>query len=405
MYRLILVSLSLCWAAASARADVLFLKDERTGKTRVLVLDDEIDGVPVTPANVDLHLEESKGYILRVGYDGIEWARSEKSQSTEFFPWSQIIGYRFKVSETPDALLSGEDAIALRAWGQAIGDFRDVADNAELRPPFRHEALFKIGLCYAYAGNFKNAVAHFEKWPLDANSIWTVRALDLQARILLTLNKVADARQVYAKLGALPKLPEDWKQKAALGDARADLQERKYADAKSKARTVATATSGKSGLENVNALAEAIYASAVVGAGEAAALPGAQSNLEKVAKFPGLDAETAAEVYLNLGHVIYAQGKPDEARFPYMRVVTMYEDQTAFVADALLNAGQCFMDLSAQAENRTDTPAADDFLIKGMKLLYECAANHRGTASGQKAAQTWTQNKSKLAAAEGRAGQ
>lgn len=404
MYRLTLATLLICWAATSARADALFLKDERTGKLEVEGLDKEINGVPVTPDNVALFLEQSKGYIARLGYDGIDWARSEKSRNTDFYPWSRISSFHFTPSQVPPALLDGEDSIALQAWSQAISAFRDVWDDTEQREAFRYEALHKMGLCYALAGNFKSATSHFEKWPTEANSIWTVRALDLHARILLTLNQVAKAREVYAQLGALPKLPDDWKQKAALGDVRADLQERKYADAKRKARGVAAATENKRGLESVYALAEALYAAAVVGGGEADAMPGAQANLEKAARLDGLDDETAAEVYLQLGHAVYAQGKPDAARFPYMRVVTMYPDQTAFVSDALLNAGQCFLDLATQADNATRTAEADELTIKGMKLLYECAARYRSTGAGQKAAQTWTQNRRRLTEAEGRQG-
>lgn len=402
MHRLIPAIVILAWAATAARADVLFVIEERTGDIEVEGLRDEIDGVRVTPENIDLHIEGSRGYIARVGYDGIEWQRTERSSASEFYPWERLKDWRINPSAVPQALLDGDSAMALGSWAQAIADFRDVTDTQDIRPYFRYEALYKIGLCHAMSGNLRNAVEHFSRWPTDANSVWTPQALDLKARIHLNLNQFPQARESYGAIARLAKIPDQWKHKATLGEARVDVRERKYDEAKRRARGVAAATNGKSGMESVNALAEAIYGQAVVAANEAQAFPEVQRTLERAGERKDLEDAAAAELFATLGDVIYAQGRPAEARFAYMRVVMLYPQEDTYVAHSLQNAGQCFLDLSAQKKNEGDEAEADDLLIKGMKLLYQCAASHRGTPAGKKAAQTWTQNRSALKAAEAR---
>ncbi|NJN14518.1 MAG: hypothetical protein HC813_02505 [Planctomycetes bacterium] len=88
-----------------------------------------------------------------------------------------------------------------------------------------------------------------------------------------------------------------------------------------------------------------------------------------------MTAGNRAYLFSTLGNVIYAQGKPEEATYPYMRVVTLFPD-SSYVPGALQNAGQCLLDMAERAKD--NQAASDEYLVQGMKLLAECAGRHEG---------------------------
>ena len=99
---------------------------------------------------------------------------------------------------------------------------------------------------------------------------------------------------------------------------------------------------------------------------------------------------------------MYAQGKPEDARFEYMRVVTLYPDVPAQVAHALQNAGQCFLDMSGREKD--DQAKSDELLVTGMKLLAECAGRHKSSPAARSARVTYKKRKADLEAAKKRLG-
>jgi hypothetical protein len=101
-----------------------------------------------------------------------------------------------------------------------------------------------------------------------------------------------------------------------------------------------------------------------------------------------------AYVCARLGDALYAQGNPREARFPYMRIVTLYPESIQ-VPHGLRNAGQCFIDLHQQELNKTNQAKADEYLIKGMKLLGECAGRYKTSGYYKEAARVYNQYKPK----------
>ena len=73
-------------------------------------------------------------------------------------------------------------------------------------------------------------------------------------------------------------------------------------------------------------------------------------------------------------------------------MVCLSLNERSYVASALQNAGQIFLDLSAGAE---DQAASDEFLMKGMKLLAECGLNYKGTEAAGKAASAYRQHRAR----------
>ena len=82
----------------------------------------------------------------------------------------------------------------------------------------------------------------------------------------------------------------------------------------------------------------------------------------------------------------------------------MYANQPEQVGHALQNAGQCFMDLYGRALNAGEKEKSDEYLVKGMMLLYECAGRFRKTPAGKRAASAWKAKKKDFEEAEARMG-
>ncbi|MHC4547967.1 MAG: tetratricopeptide repeat protein [Planctomycetota bacterium] len=385
-----LVTLALLFPA-TAGADVLVLKKRR----QTLGISSEINDVKVTPENVELFLEQSKGVIEREGYDGIEFRKTNKARRTTFYPWSAIEKHFY--STEPDALLDGYDQYQLGAFAQAISDFREVTEDPEVRAVFVLEAYYRIGLCYLNTGNVKTAIAHLSRWPPqtanpdDRKSVYTPEVKRLLAEIYTSYKQYITARDQYNQIGALPDLPENWRYRAKLGGVKVDIAERKYDEAERKAKSCIAETGGKGELGDANALAHVLLAEAILQSDSADRLPEAETMLQKAAEIEGVSATNRANLYTTLGHVQYKQGNLD-ARFAYMRVVLMYPGESGYVAQALLNAGNCFLDMSGRAQAE-DQAKSDGYLVKAMKLFAQCAGRHRGREAARAAATAYRTHK------------
>jgi len=396
MHRFLIAMTVFCFLAPAATADYLIVKGKRKGKITFVGIKDKIDGVVLNLANAEAFADQSTGVIVREGYDGIEIKKKAKDKSPVFYSSDRIIK-RFFTTE-PASLLDGFDQKALGAYPQAIGFFRQVASDGAIQPVHRAEANYQIGWCYLLAGNRNGALAHFARWQ-PSKSVYTPEAFRLSGVLQIARKKYKSARDFFNKILALPDITAKWKFKARLGLVSVDIAERKFDVAEKAAKKVAMQIGVKDELSGPLALAMTLQAKAILRAGNKDRLPEAQTMLERAAKLKS-GTTTRADLFATLGDVIYAQGNPDEARYAYMRVPTLYRSESGFAAHALRNAGQCFLDLCDRTEG--NDKLKDELLVKGMQLLGECARRYRGRAPAREAATVYRQRKADYEAAKTR---
>jgi tetratricopeptide (TPR) repeat protein len=386
MLRTIVTVLTLLLLVPVATADVVIVRKGK--KLQLLGIKDKIGAVVVNAANVELFLEQSTGVIDREGYDGLDFRKNPKSKNFKTYAWAAVVKHYYHPE--PDALLDGYDQMRLGAFAQAIRSFKEAVADPDVRDVFKPDAFFKIGFCYYSAGNLKLAIDHLSRWRWQA-SRYTPEVKGFLAEIYIGRRQFTTARDQFNQIAALPGIPANWKYKAQLGNVKVDIAERKYADAERKAQSIAGQTAGTIELADANVLAHILQAQAILRSDAADRLPEAEAILTKAADVAGVPNVTRANLFATLGDVQYKQGKLEEARFPYMRVALMYPDQPAYVAHALLNAGQCFLDMSGRAVN--DQAKSDKYLVKAMKLLAQCAGRYRGQPPAAAAAKAYRANK------------
>jgi len=326
--------------------------------------------IEVTPDNVELYADQSEGIVEAEGYDGITCRKTEKSRQTEFMPWSSVV--RVFYSTEPEDLIDGLSDMATGNYAQAIGALRACAEDPEVREVYRYRAQYLVGICYLQSGRTKDAVAHFKSWP-KVNSRYTPEVYRILAELYTDMRQYAPARAQYEEISKLDKITDDWKFKARLGGVKVDIAERKFDEAERTAQALARETQGRADIVNAHALALVLQADAILKSGKTERLIEAQSILERAAKLEGPAPEIRAFLLVTQGHVLYAQGKLEEARFPYLRAALMYPD-SGYDGTAYHNAGQCFIDMSGRLEG-TDQAKSDEYLVDGMRLL--------GTAAGR----------------------
>lgn len=394
---LLIVTLLAAMSAATATADVLVLK---RGK-KVIGLKSKVGGVNIDFTNFKAYLDQSAGVITRDGYDAIWFKKSDKKSAKEVrYDRKDVLSVNY--SSEPDALLDGYDLYSTGMWSRAILEFRACSSDNLARPVYRIEANYMIGICYIRAGSRANASRHFARWKAS-NSIFTPRVYRIMAELLTGAKKFQSARKWYARISELENITKELKFMARLGGVKVDIEERKYEQAESNATALVREIGGASDLADARALALALQASAILKSGKQSRFGEAQKILEGAAsELKGVSDSTKAVVYSSLGDAVYRQGKPEEARYSYMRVVCLYPDEAIYVANALLNAGQCFLDMSGREKD--DQTASDELLVRGMKLLFECAGRHKGSSPARSAKSTYFKHKKDLEAAKKRLG-
>ena len=144
-----------------------------------------------------------------------------------------------------------------------------------MRPVYRAEARFYVGLCAINIGSPKAAAAHFAKWDLT-DSKWTPRVFVQVGLILASQKKYKGARTWFAKIAQLDGIGMDWKRRASLYDVNVDIMESKFDEAEGKARALARAIGNKP--ETIDSLAAAynLQARAVIASGKKERLPQAE---------------------------------------------------------------------------------------------------------------------------------
>jgi len=390
MARILGVVLLVGIAAQAVLADVLVISKGRNAK--VLGLPDKIEEVEITADNWKPYLPQSEGVVVADNYDGVEWKRNDKTKKSDFHPRAEIVEMAMSEDKRDGALDAGHRAVANRNLAGAIQNFTDCMQNEEARPVDRAEANFMIGWAYAAFGRLPLAQKHFSNWT-GGKSKWTPEAYRLLAEILTGGQKYSEARASYQKIIDLPDIPDAWKLKAEAGMAKVDIAERKFDEAEKRAAGVAKKAAGKDDLNDGAAFAMALQAQAIIGAQNAERLPEAEKLLRAAADLKGLSTTTLALVHSTLGDAIYAQKNPAEARFSYMRVVELYPEESEYVANSLLNAGNCFIDLAGAAQNAGEQQKYCDYMVKGMLLISECGRNYKGTSAARQAGGVWKRNR------------
>lgn len=375
------LTLAVCLLAAQARADAIRL---RNGK--ILGFKGETE---VTDQNWKDLIAESSGEITKEGYAAIEMDKKS-------YPMDDVADYLF--GDQPQALVDGFDQMGQGNFAQAISAFQEVLGAADAREVFKIQATYQIGLCYVGAGNLANAERHFAAWKYS-ESVYAPQVLELLARIRTQAKRFDDARKDYAAIGALPGIGKSWTYKARIGAGGVDIEERKFADAEAAGKTIEAEVKADPKLVDVLALAIELQSRAILLGDKSDRLPEARALLEQATGVKGLGSTGKAALYTALGDITYKQGDPDNARIAYLRVICLWPEQDAYVARALRNAGQCFIDLyrreEAKPEGQRNGDALKKYLVDGYNLLRECAAKFRGTPMAEESRRAMAEHRAK----------
>ncbi len=385
--------------AQDAAADVLIVR-ERNGKlalkgikSKIKVDDEEIE---ITPKNVDAFRDHSTGVITENNYTGLVLKAKARDRTGKTYAHESIV--RIIPTTSPDELLDGFDEMGVGNLARAIAIFKDVVANKEFASVHRDNANYQIGQCLLAAGKYTSATKHYKAWPAASPSVFTPEVFRILGLLHTQKKEYGPARKRYEAIAALPSITDDWKQRARLGLVRVAIAESAFGKAEREASQVVTATAGKQYLENAHVLALTLQGQAIYRAGKKDRFPEAETLLRKATRIDGPTDNTLAELYATLGDCLYAQGKLEEARFPYMRVVCLYP-RSAVAASALLNAGQVLIDMSGRLNGTpADQERSDELLVGGMRLLSECGSRHRGSSSAARAKATWKANKARYEA-------
>ncbi len=387
MTRASIALVTLALLGAPAAADCLILK--KGGKLQVWGMPAQVgranDPIEITPDNVELYSDRSTGLIETEGYDVITGKKTANAKA-ETFQRSEVV--RVIYTTEPDMFLNGLAEMADGKWIAAVNDFKDVAADGEVREAYRYRALYEIGRCYYLAGRLPECIKHFKEWK-PVNSIYTPLVYRFLADILTDQRKYEDARAQYAQIASLPGITDVWKFNARLGAVKVDTAERKHDEAERAAATIARETLNKAEVADAHVNALALQAEAIWRAGKTERLPEAAAILEKAQAIEGAEPGTRAFVFVTQGNVLYAQGKPEEARFPYLRAALMYPD-SGYDGLAYLNAGQCLLDMSVRLQGK-EQARSDQLLVNGMRLLATAA----GTYKQGDAAKRYRENKAR----------
>jgi tetratricopeptide (TPR) repeat protein len=366
MMRALTALFALAFLGTAATADCLVLK--RGGKTIVWGMPEKIQAggneIEITPDNIALYADQSTGVIEAHGYDAIS-VKKTAAAKVESFPLSEVVSVYY--SSEPDDLAAGLQQMEAGQFLAAIGDFKNVLADPEARETFKSQALYRIGICYLLGGRIPDCVKHFQAWK-PVNSKYTPEAYQVLASLLTEQRDYAGARARYDEISKLPGIPDAWKYKARLGGVKVGIAERKYDEAERTAQTIARETQNRADLVDATALALGLQAESIWRGGNAGRLADAAAILEKAAALDGVAPDTRAFILVTQGNILYAQGKPEEARFPYLRAALMYPG-SGYDALAYLNAGQCFLDMSGRLAAGKEPEKSDQCLVDGMKLL------------------------------------
>jgi tetratricopeptide (TPR) repeat protein len=379
MTRATIALVTLAVLGASARADGIIYK--RGGKLQVWGMPEKVGAgqnqVEVTPENAQLFADLSTGLIESEGYDSVT-AKKTASAKSETFARSEVVSVFY--SAEPTGLVEGLAKMDAGQYLQAISDFRDVVQDGEERDTFRQQAAFLIGICYYSGGRRADCIKHYQNWKA-VNSRYTPEVFSSLGELLTEDRKFPEARAQYDQIPKLPGIPDEWKYKARLGAVRVDIAERKFDDAERTAQAIGRETQSRTDLTDATALAQVLVADAIWKSGKTERFGEMVPVLARTEALEGMSVKTRGFLYVTQGNLLYAQGKPEEARFPYMRAALMCAD-SGYEGPAYLNAGQCLLDMSGRETK--DQARSDMLFLNGMKLLATAAGTYKQADAGKR---------------------
>ncbi len=384
--RILSVLLIVLLLAPVVGADALCVKTQK-GK-RVLGLPTSMGLVKITCDNYVLYIEDSKAKILRNEYRGL-WVKVKGKE--RLYPHSEVVSKEF--TEIPEDFLEGKAQQGVRAYQQARRAFAALKDDPEAPVLFREAADYEYGMCLIGLGKPKSAKAHFGKWSHTA-SYYTPLVYELQAKLALIGEDFAGARSRYKAIVLLPGIPQDWKNKGKLGDALVDLEEQKYAEAERTATALLREMGAATTLADPRVQAHVIIARSVFKGSQVDRYEEALQKLEAAKNIAGASSALMGQVYSVEGDLLFALKRHSDARYAYMRVWLSHKDEPANVARCLVEAGKCFINLSALEEGK-DQAKSDELFKKGFRLIQECASRYRGTPARKTAVGLYRQYKPK----------
>jgi len=346
----------------------------------------------VTEQNWSIFLPQSEGVVVEENYDAVVWKKNAKSNRTESYPLSEVVQVALAPMQRHAALDQGYGALANRNLAGAIRAFQECLEDTAARPVDRAEANYMVGYTYAFFGRLPLAEKHFEAWD-GGKSKYTPDAYRLLAEIQTGGKKYAKARATYQRIIDLPDIPASWKLKAEAGLVKVDIDERKFQEAESGAAAIAAKAANKPELADSRALAMGLQAQAIIAAQEEARYAEAEKILRSALELKGVSDTNLAFLNSMLGDALYAQKNLEAARFPYMRVVELYPDERDHVANCLLNAGNCFIDMAGKAQNAGNQELYSEYLVKGMLLISECGLKYKGSSAARQAGVVWKRNR------------
>ena len=390
MTRILGVVLLVGVASLVANADVIVEKKGRGA--RINGLDKKIGDEEVTADNWRIYLPKSEGVIVELNYDSIVWKKNTKTKKTASIPMADVIEYAFRPGQRHEGIDQGAGALSSGNLAAAIGDYKSVLEDPEALPADKAEANFQIGYAYLAFGRVKSAERHFANWN-GGKSIWTPEVYRLLAEINTAGKKYDDAVANYKRIMDLPGIPDSWKLRGEAGLVKVMIAQRDFGKAEKEAARIAGSAAKNEDLNDSRALAIGLQAQAIIASQAADRLPEAEKLLVGGLELTGISSTNAAFLNATLGDSIYAQGRIEDARFPYMRVVELYPDERGYVAHGLLNAGNCFIDMATRAKDAGNDDDYKEFLKKGMGLINICGTKYKGTDAARQASGVWRKNK------------
>jgi tetratricopeptide (TPR) repeat protein len=375
----------------TAQADVIVVKKGRG--VRILGIDKTVGDQEVTESNWRIYLGKSEGVIVELNYDSIVWKKNAKTGKVTTTPMSEVKEFAFKPESRHQGLDLGNGALANGNLATAIREFKSVLEDENARPADKAAANFQIGYAYLATGRLPSAQKHFQNWSGEVKSKWTPEAYRFLAEIHTSKQKYPDAIKAYQRIQNLPDIPASWKLKADCGLVKVMIAQRQFDKAEAEAKRIAGAAPKDQASNDIRALAIGLQAKAIIASQQEARLPDAERLVQQALELKGVSSAQAAFLNSTLGDALYAQGRLEDARFPYLRVVELYPQERGFVANCLLNAGNCFIDMAIRAQNAGEEEKYCELLVKGMSLISECGMKYRGSGSARTASGVWRKNK------------
>jgi len=277
------------------------------------------------------------------------------------------------------------EALAAGDYANAQGLFRAIGESKQVHPVVRQKALLNAARAVVAAdgGTKVNEAYDFLLTKAFPNTFYARSAWKDRANYWMDRGDESQALDALKKLLQLPGVSEGDKLEARL--LQNTVSCRKAVAAKDKAaiqkchdeyKAIASDTSGRKEMVDVNRMARLGMASTLLDLGNAKDAKGLFQEIAETAS----DNAVLAAAYNGLGECWYRQNNAEgwaEARLCFLRTVTLYAEGSSpdHVAKALYYAGDCFYRLQD----------GDDWATGAKQELDDCVRRFKNSPWAQKA--------------------